>query len=199
MVKKIKIGVIGIQGAVLEHVTSLEKIFKNNKINGIVKIIKEKNQINEVDGLIIPGGESSTISKIIFNSGFDNIIKNKIEERNFPILGTCAGCVILASELNDNYNDVNLLSLIDIQVKRNAFGRQRESFEKNIKIKGFEKLYNAIFIRAPIITKKWGNCEILARIEKNIVMVKQDNIVALSFHPELTNDLRIHKYFLDLF
>jgi 5'-phosphate synthase pdxT subunit len=199
MVKKIKIGVVGIQGAIKEHVTLLEKTFKNNKINGKIKIIKDKNQLNEVDGLIIPGGESSTISKIIFNSGLNIEIKNKIEERNFPIMGTCAGCVILASEFSDENNNVNLLQLIDIQVKRNSFGRQRESFEKNIKIKGFEKLYNAVFIRAPIITKMWGNCKILARVEQNIVMAKQDNLIALSFHPELTNDLRIHKYFLDLF
>jgi 5'-phosphate synthase pdxT subunit len=88
---------------------------------------------------------------------------------------------------------------MDMQVKRNAFGRQRESFEKNVKIKGFSKPYNAVFIRAPVIEKVWGNCEILSTIEKKIVMAKQDNLLAVSFHPELTVDLRIHKYFLDMF
>jgi 5'-phosphate synthase pdxT subunit len=199
MVKKIKIGIIGIQGAVIEHIAILKKTLKSNKICGKINIIKDKNQLNYVDGLIIPGGESSTISKIIFNSGFDNIIRKKICENNFPIMGTCAGCIILASELNDKYDDIDLLRIMKIRVKRNAFGRQKESFENNIKIKGFEKFYNAIFIRSPIITKTWGNCEILARFEQDIVMVRQNNFIALSFHPELTNDLRIHKYFLDLF
>jgi 5'-phosphate synthase pdxT subunit len=199
MVKKIRIGIVGIQGAVKEHVNLLEKTIKNGNIDGKIKIISEKNQINEVDGLIIPGGESSTISKIIFSYGFDDTIKKKVEENNFPILGICAGCVILASELSGNYNNINLLRLMNIKVKRNAFGRQRESFEKNIKIKGFEKVYNAVFIRAPIITRAWGNCEILGRVEQNIVLVKQDNFIASSFHPELTEDLRIHEYFLELF
>ena len=113
-------------------------------------------------------------------------------------MGTCAGCVILASNLSDNFNDVKPLSAIDMQVKRNAFGRQRESFEKNIDIKGFSKPFNAVFIRAPIIEKVWGECEILSKIDKKIIMVRQGPFLALSFHPELTDDLRIHKYFLDL-
>ena len=85
-----------------------------------------------------------------------------------------------------------------MRIKRNAFGRQRHSFEQDIKIKGFSKPYPAVFIRAPIIEKVWGNCEILAEIEKKIVMARQDNLLALSFHPELVNDFRIHKYFLDI-
>lgn len=113
-------------------------------------------------------------------------------------MGTCAGCVLLASEMTDNTQNVKLLSAMDTLVKRNAFGRQRESFEKNIDIKGFTEPYNAVFIRAPVIEKVWGNCEILAAVDKKIVMARQGNLLALSFHPELTDDLRIHKYFLDM-
>jgi 5'-phosphate synthase pdxT subunit len=113
-------------------------------------------------------------------------------------MGTCAGCVILSSEMTDDKKDVKLLSGMNTRVKRNAFGRQKYSFEKNIKIKGFSKEYNAVFIRAPIIEKVWGNCEILAEIDKKIVMARQGNLLALSFHPELTDDTRIHKYFLGM-
>ena len=113
-------------------------------------------------------------------------------------MGTCAGCVILASKISDSTNVVKLLSALNMQVKRNAFGRQRESFEKNIKIKGFSKPFNAVFIRAPIIEKVWGDCDVLAKIEEKIIMAREGPFLALSFHPELTDDLRIYKYFIDM-
>ena len=198
MVKKITIGVIGIQGAVSEHVLTMKKTLKESNISGKVLIIKDKKEINKSDAIILPGGESSTISKVLFESGLYNELYNRIKNDKIPIMGTCAGCVILGSELSDASNDVKLLSAMNIKVKRNAFGRQKESFEQDIKIKGFSEPYTAVFIRAPVIEKTWGNCEILAEIEKKIVMAKQDNLLALSFHPELVNDLRIHKYFLGI-
>ena len=94
---------------------------------------------------------------------------------------------------------MKLLKLIDMKVARNAFGRQKQSFESYILIKGFKENYCAVFIRAPAIKEVWGDCKILSEIKKNIIMVRQDNLIALSFHPELTDDLRIHKYFLDMF
>ncbi len=176
----------------------MKNAFEENNISGKVFIINNKKELNEVDALIIPGGESTTISKILYNSDIYKAILKRIKNRNLPIMGTCAGCVILASKINDNFKDIQLLSAINMQVIRNAFGRQRESFEKNINIKGFSKSFNAVFIRAPIIEKVWGNCEILAKIDKKIVMAREDQFLALSFHPELTDDLRIHKYFLDM-
>jgi 5'-phosphate synthase pdxT subunit len=113
-------------------------------------------------------------------------------------MGTCAGCVLLAKELFDNNKDVKLLHAMDMQVERNAFGRQKESFEKNININGFSSPYCAVFIRAPLIKKVWGKCEVIAEMDKKIVMARQDKFLALSFHPELTDDLRIHRYFLDM-
>jgi 5'-phosphate synthase pdxT subunit len=199
MVNKINIGVIGIQGAVSEHVSSMQKTLQNSNINGNVKIIKNIEEIQEIDGLILPGGETTTISKILNKSRFFETISKRIQKNNLPIMGTCAGCVLLSSKMTENPKKIRLFSAMDMQVKRNAFGRQRESFEKNVKIKGFSKPYNAVFIRAPVIEKVWGNCEILSTIEKKIVMAKQDNLLAVSFHPELTVDLRIHKYFLDMF
>lgn len=113
-------------------------------------------------------------------------------------MGTCAGCVLLAKELTETKVDVKLLEAIDMQVERNAFGRQKESHERSLHIKGFTEPYHAVFIRAPIITKTWGGCEILAKAGKEIVMARQDNYLALSFHPELTDDLRIHQFFLEM-
>ncbi|MDH7506851.1 MAG: pyridoxal 5'-phosphate synthase glutaminase subunit PdxT [Candidatus Thermoplasmatota archaeon] len=198
MVKKLSIGVIGVQGAISEHVSMMKNALLEKNISGNVLTITNKKELNNIDALIIPGGESSTISKILYNTGIYNVILKRIKKNNLPIMGTCAGCVILASEVTDDFNKIKHLSAVSMKVKRNAFGRQRESFEKNIDIKGFSKPFNAVFIRAPVIEKVWGNCEVLAKIDEKIVMVKEDKFLALSFHPELTDDLRIHKYFLDM-
>ena len=198
MVKRITIGVIGIQGAVSEHLALMRKIFEETNTSGEVFVVRNQDDIKKIDALIFPGGESTIISRILFKSGLHSAISGRLKEDNLPIMGTCAGCVILASEMTDNKKDLKLLSAIDMNVKRNAFGRQRDSFEKFIDIKGFSKPYNAVFIRAPTIEKVWGDCEILVEIDNKIVMVRQGKILAMSFHPELTDDLRIHKYFLDL-
>jgi 5'-phosphate synthase pdxT subunit len=199
MVKRKSIGVIGIQGAVTEHVNSLQNTFKKYNFNGKVLVIRDKKQIKDIDALIIPGGESTTISKILYNSNLFESIKKIIENRKIPIMGTCAGCVILAKDMTDNnFDDVKLLSAMNMKVTRNAFGRQKDSFERIIEINGFTKPYNAVFIRAPVINMVWKNCKPLAEIDKKIVMARQDDLLALSYHPELTDDLRIHKYFLDM-
>jgi 5'-phosphate synthase pdxT subunit len=197
MVKK-KIGVIGVQGSVTEHIDSMQNAFKDSNVSGEVFIIKDKNQIKFLDALIIPGGESTTISRLINKLGLEKEISKRIENKDLVVMGTCAGCTILASELIDDFHDVKILNAMDITVKRNAFGRQKESFEQNIQIKDFKLLYNAVFIRAPVIEKVWNGCEIYAKIDNKIVMARQDNLLALSFHPELTDDLRIHKYFLEM-
>lgn len=198
MVKELSIGVLGIQGAVYEHIVSMEKALRKKNIVGNVIAIKDKHELNDIDGIVLPGGESTVISRILYKSGLYTPILNKIKQNNFPIMGTCAGCVILASEITDNKEDVKVLYAMDMKVKRNAFGRQRESFEKYIEIKGISKPYNAVFIRAPLIEKIWGNCEILAKMDNKIVMVRQNNLLAVAFHPELTDDIRIHRYFLDI-
>jgi 5'-phosphate synthase pdxT subunit len=190
--------VLSIQGAASEQKGSFIRTFKEANIDGTVRFVRDKSDINEIDALIIPGGESTTISRILLRSGIYEKILLKIEENNFPIMGTCAGCVLLAKEIVDNENDIKLLHAMDMKVERNAFGRQRESFEKNIEIKGFTQPYNAVFIRAPIIRKIWGNCAILSKIGEKIIAARQEKFLALSFHPELTGDLRIHRYFLDM-
>ena len=198
MVKHISIGVLGIQGAVSEHIASMSKALKEANTPGRVFVVKRKEDIKTIDALILPGGESTNISKLLHQSEIHDAILQRVQEKNLPIMGTCAGCVLLAKELTDNTNEVELLYAMNMQVERNAFGRQKESFEQTIAVKGFSQPYHAVFIRAPIITKLWSNGEILAKINKKIIMARQDKFLALSFHPELTDDLRIHKYFLSM-
>ena len=198
MVKKLSVGVIGAQGAIIEHVLSMKNALIENNISGNVFIIEKKHELNEIDALILPGGESTTISKILYDSKFYELILKRIKDDDLPVMGTCAGCVLLASELTDDSKDIKLLKAMNMKVTRNAFGGQRESFEKNIIIKGFSKPYNAVFIRAPIIEKVWGKCEVLSKFNGKIIMAREGSLLAISFHPELTNDLRIHNYFLNI-
>ena len=176
----------------------MNRVFQEEKKKGQAVLVRQPRDIDACDALIIPGGESTTISRILVNSGMHQVIRERMNNHDILLMGTCAGCVLLAKELTDSRSDVKLLEAIDMQVERNAYGRQKESFEKSLQIKGFTSPYHAVFIRAPVITKIWGNCEILATTGKKIVMARQNNYLALSFHPELTDDLRIHRYFLEM-
>lgn len=198
MVKRINIGIIGVQGAVYEHLKSMNKLFLETNTLGKIFIIHDIEQLDNIDGLIIPGGESTTISKILVKTGLFDKILDVIKQKNIAIMGTCAGCVLLSEKVINLDKEVKCLNVMKMHVKRNAFGRQKESFEQEIKISGFSEPYTAVFIRAPVIQKTYGNCEILAKINDKIIMARQDKSLALSFHPELTDDLRIHKYFLDI-
>ena len=191
----VRVGVLAAQGAVSEHINALDRAFFEFGIDGESVVVKSKKDIDGLDALIIPGGESTTISKFLDKTGIGKDIVDRVLNNDFPVMGTCAGCIIMAREIDDN--NVKTLGIMDIGVKRNAFGRQGESFEAYINIEGFSKPYRAIFIRAPIIEKVWGDAEILARFKDKIVSVREKRLLALSFHPELTDDLRIHKMFLD--
>ncbi len=198
MVKRINIGIIGVQGAVSEHLKSMEKLFLETNTPGKIFIIYDIEKLDKIDGLIIPGGEATTISKILVKTGLFDKILELIKQKNIAIMGTCAGCILLSKKVINNNKEVKCLNVMKMHVKRNAFGRQKESFEQEIRIKGFSEPYNAVFIRSPIIKKTYDDCEILAKINDKIIMARQDKLLALAFHPELTNDLRIHKYFLGM-
>ena len=183
-----KIGVLAIQGDFLEHRQSLARL-------GIeAPEIRLPHQLDEVDGVIIPGGESTTIVQLIDIFGF----REKLEEKagaGFPIYGTCAGMIVIAEELTDHRPEP--LHLMNIQVSRNAFGRQIDSFETDIDFDGLDdEPFHCVFIRAPVVNAVGEGVEVLARLEDGRpVAVRQGNMLATAFHPELTQDSRVHEYF----
>ena len=198
MVKNINVGVLGVQGAVSEHLESMQKALKEKKIPGSVSVVNNEKKLKTVDALILPGGESTTISKLVQKSNLKAVLIERIKNHDLPVMGTCAGCVILASDILKNSTDVITLNAMSMQVVRNAFGRQKQSFERQIGIKGFENPFNAVFIRAPIIKKVWSQCIVLSEIDEGIVMAQENEFLGMSFHPELVDDLRIHLYFIDM-
>ena len=196
MVTIVTIGVLGIQGARAEHIAVMNQALRETNTSGKTISVTYKKQFDNIDALIIPGGESTTMSRILQQSGLYDAIVHRIQEQTLPIMGTCAGCVLLASTILNNTPEITPLNAMDIEVERNAFGRQRESFEQEITFTGFSSPYHAVFIRSPAMTKTGSNCTILSQLDKKVIAARQDRFLALSFHPELTDDRRIHNYFL---
>lgn len=191
-----KIGVIALQGNVEEHVDSMSRVLKDGEI---VKI-KHKGIVPSCDALIIPGGESTTLCRLAWSEGIAQEII-AVAKDGMPIMGTCAGLILLASKGDGEVEKTGqrLLGLMDTTVNRNAFGRQKDSFEAALEVSHIDGgPFNAVFIRAPAITSAGNSVEVLAMLEDIIVAARQGNILALAFHPELTDDTRIHEYFLGL-
>lgn len=186
-----KIGVLALQGSVAEHINILKKC-------GVkAETIKYPFQLDSLDGLIIPGGESTTIGRLLNRYNFTDKIKYLALSGKLAVYGTCAGMVLLSSNPNSCDVESYKLGLIDIEVTRNAFGRQAESFEAPLNINELGKNpYRAVFIRAPIINKAGKDVKILAVYDGKIVAAEHNNILVSSFHPELTEDTRFHKYFI---
>lgn len=193
------IGVIAIQGNIEEHVDAMVKALRIAKREAWVLKIKHKGIVPTCDALILPGGESTTLARLMEREGISSEIK-KAAHAGVPVMGTCAGLVLLAKHGDKQVEKTgqHLLELMDISVNRNAFGRQRESFEALIDFKGFTTPFNAVFIRAPCITAAGKDVEVLSKYSGFIVAARQRNMLALAFHPELTDDLRIHQYFLKM-
>ena len=183
-----KVGILALQGDVREHIEILRKL------NAESVKVKLPQDLEDIDALIIPGGESTTIGMLIKKYNLDTKIREKYT-KGMPIYGTCAGAILLAKNIENSRQPK--LSLIDIEIERNAYGRQAESFEAELNIKKIGK-FKGIFIRAPIVKTVYDGVEILAEHNNFPVMIKQDNILITTFHPELTNDLRVHKYFLNM-
>ncbi len=194
-----KAGVISIQGDVSEHLAALESAMASLSMHGEAIRVRNVEEVREVDALVIPGGESTTISKLLKRFGmFDAIIRRANE--GMPLMGTCAGCILLAKKGDRQVDSTStsLLGLMDMRVDRNYFGRQRESFEADLSIDGLTDKFRGVFIRAPAIIETWGNCKPLSRIGDRIAMARQDNIVGLVFHPELSGDSSIHRMLLEI-
>ena len=188
-----RIGVLALQGDVSEHVLALERA-GNGKVQ--VVEVRRPGQIEECQALVLPGGESTTICRQLESSGLIEELKAAALSGK-PILATCAGLVLVSQEV-EGEGRVKPLGLMDIKISRNAFGPQRESFEADLQIKGLDKPYRAVFIRAPAIAQVGRNVEVLARVGEAVVAARQKNLLALAFHPELTEDPRIHQIFLKM-
>jgi len=197
----LNIGVLAVQGDVAENIMATKMAMEELGIDGIVNEIKNPEQISELDGLIIPGGESTVIGTLSLVNGSLKKIKEKIAS-GMPVFGICAGLILLSKKAKDRVvgeMDQPLLDFLDVKIERNAFGRQRDSFESEISLEkiGVPK-FQGVFIRAPSIIETGRNVEIISKFNEKIVAVKQGKILGTSFHPELTDDLSLHKYFVNL-
>ena len=200
MTEILKVGVLSIQGDIEENILSCKAALVESGVTGEVVKVKDYDEILEVDGLIIPGGESTVISTMMsLNQSNWKLLNQRIDE-GLPVLATCAGMILLANRVQGKTTGETkqkLLKNLDITVERNAFGRQHESFETDLNIPMIgEKPFKAVFIRGPIVKETGKDVQIIAKYNNKIVAVQQNNIVGTSFHPELTEDNRIHAYFI---
>ncbi|MDD3852404.1 MAG: pyridoxal 5'-phosphate synthase glutaminase subunit PdxT [Syntrophomonadaceae bacterium] len=188
MAGKTTVGVLAMQGAFIEH----EQAIKSCGANCLQ--VRRAQDLQEIDALIIPGGESTTMGKLLKQFNLLDEIKFQAEQ-GMPIWGTCAGMILMAKEIVDS-NQIRL-GLMNIEIKRNAYGRQVDSFETDLEVKGIGTT-RAVFIRAPYVQKVWGDAQVLASYEDKIVMVRENNMLATAFHPELTRQKEIQEYFLQM-
>ena len=197
----INIGVLAVQGDVAENVLATKMAIEELGMEGIVTEVKTPEQISDLDGLIIPGGESTVIGTLSLVNGSLKKIKEKIAS-GMPVFGICAGMIMLSKKAKDRVvgeMDQPLLDFLDVKIERNAFGRQKDSFESEISLDkiGIPK-FQGVFIRAPSIIEIGKDVEVLSKFNEKIIAVKQGKIIGTSFHPELTGDVSLHKYFVSL-
>ena len=197
----LNLGVLSIQGDVLENILSVKAAIDALDIDGTVTSVRTPNEISKLDGLVIPGGESTTIGQLSKINGSLKILKEKIEQ-GMPVLGICAGMILLSKTVSDKVVgkiDQPLLDILDIKLERNSFGRQRESFESDISLNSIGiPTFNGVFIRAPSISDVGSDVEVLSTFNEKIIAVKNNNVIGVAFHPELTSDISLHKYFVNL-
>ena len=193
-----KVGVLGLQGDVREHQRALEDA------GASPVLVKHPAELNDVDALVIPGGESTTIGKLLDRFALLEPLKDRVAA-GMPVYGTCAGLILMASEVvvdassTGNAHDApHRLGSMDVAVARNAYGRQVDSFETDLEISGLDEPFRAVFIRAPIVERTGPDVEVLARFEERPVLVRQENMLGSTFHPEMTGDARLHGLFLEM-
>ena len=196
----IKVGVLGIQGDIEENILSTEEALKKLNLRGTVESVRYSESVAELDGLILPGGESTVIGSLLSIQGkVFQTIEKKIKE-GMPVLGTCAGLIMLSKRTYDKVvgeTKQKLFGMLDVVIERNAFGRQHESFEVDLEIPVLGKEpFRGIFIRSPIVNNVGESVTILTKLNDKIVAVKQNNIIGTSFHPELSADRRLHELFI---
>jgi 5'-phosphate synthase pdxT subunit len=187
----VKVGLLALQGAIGPHADALRSL-------GATPVeVRTPAQLADVDALIIPGGESTTMSKLLDTSGLAQPLRDRLAA-GLPTFGTCAGMIVLARTVLDGRADQNSYDAIDVTVRRNAFGRQVDSFEADLTIDGLDAPFHAVFIRAPFVEEVGEGVEVLAAVDGHPVLCRQGRVMVSAFHPELTGDLRLHQQFLQL-
>jgi 5'-phosphate synthase pdxT subunit len=186
----VKVGVLALQGASTKHAAMLARL------GAEVVEVRTPDSLGEVEALIIPGGESTTISMLLESSGLFDPLAERLAG-GLPVLGTCAGMILLASDILDGRDDQRCFGSIDIGVRRNAFGRQVDSFEADLDVAGLgDSAFRAVFIRAPVVERTGPDVEVLATVAGRPVLCRRGEVLVAAFHPELGDDLRLHELFL---
>lgn len=185
-----KVGVLGLQGDVREHVAALDRA------GATPVVVKHPSELDEVAGLVLPGGESTTIAKLLNRFGFIDPIKARAAD-GMSMYGTCAGMILMASRISGEQEVPYRLGILDVTVRRNAYGRQVDSFETTLQLPDDEIPFPATFIRAPVVEQAGPEVEVMAEHEGRPVLVRQGHLMASSFHPEMNEDDRIHRIFLE--
>ncbi len=188
----LRIGVLALQGATTAHTEAL------TRLGADAVTVKVPSELDGVDGLVLPGGESTTISFLLDSSGLREPLAERLAA-GMPAFGTCAGMILLATDVLDGRPDQRSFGVIDLAVRRNAFGRQVDSFEADLVVAGLDRPFHAVFIRAPGVESAGPDVEVLAEVDGRPVLARQGAIMVSAFHPELTDDLRLHEMFLDSF
>ena len=201
MNNELLIGVLALQGDVEENIKATTDALREINLKGKVISVRYPDEILKVDGMIIPGGESTVMGLLlsIKNGLLDSI--TKVLQNRLPIMGTCAGMIVLAKKSYDKVvgnKKQLLLGALDIEIERNSFGRQYDSFESTLEISGIGNDFKGIFIRAPTVISTGSRVQILSKFDGKIVAVQQENIIGTSFHPELSGDNRMHRLFIEL-
>ena len=198
---ELDIGILALQGDVAENFMSTMMAMNELGIDGSVSQVKTPDQISALDGLIVPGGESTMMGQLSMVNGAMNALKEKIES-GMPVLGICAGMILLAKNSKDRVvgsTKQPLLDVLDVEIERNSFGRQKDSFEAEVSLDAMDiPSFRGVFIRAPAVVKIGSGVETLGKFNEKIIAVKQGNILATSFHPELTRDIVFHKKFISM-
>lgn len=201
MNSELLIGVLALQGGIEENIKATTDALREMNLKGNVISVRYPDEIMKVDGLIIPGGESTVMGLLLsLKNGLLNSITKVLQDR-LPIMGTCAGMIVLAKKSYDKVvgnKKQLLLGALDIEIERNSFGRQYDSFESTLEISGIGNDFKGIFIRAPNVTSTGSSVQILSKFDGKIVAVQQENIIGTSFHPELSGDTRMHRLFIEL-
>ncbi len=186
-----KIGVLGLQGDFREHARALEDA------GAAAMVVRRPEEIAEVDALVVPGGESTTIGKLLDRFGLLEPLRDRIAA-GMPLYGTCAGLILMARAIEGSQDAPHRLGVMDLTVRRNAYGRQVDSFEADLDVKGLDTPYRAVFIRAPVVERAGDDVEVLASIDGKPVLVRQRHMLASTFHPEMTGDNRVHSMFVEM-